>query len=312
YEKVDATLEILETYSLIALCHIVQGEFQEGRVLLQKKVAKSKFPQIKKSRIIQFAVLIINTILTKKTENLEEIAYQISKMKLGKGILNLFKLVQDVTTQYVDTIITITPDKQEIRAGDEIEVKIEVKRPLDLKIVKSQLSYDRIFDLVKDKTIENNNRLIRFRLRPRIQGNLKIGPIVLICKTSTFQFPLKVQKTIHVLPGLPELIIRTDQSELSTVIGNAVPITLILMNQGKGECMNLNLQLTLPEEIELVEGSLEKKLHSLGPQEEFSFTFRIMANAKVEASLFVKLNYEDLEAKIYSIDLEPIRFIAES
>ncbi len=311
YEKVDATLEMLEIYSLIALSYIAQGNFHDGRSLLEKKVAKSTLPQIKKNKIIQFAALIVNTILKKDSENIEEIKWRISKMKVGEGILQLFKTVEDITRLYVDTIVTISPDRAEIRAGDEVQIKVDVKRPADLEIVTSELGYDRLFDLVEEETISADKRVIEFKVRPRIQGKLKIGPISLICKTAEFQFPLKIQKTIKVLPGVPKLIIRAELPEIRTNVGNAVPITLVLINEGKGECMNLNLQLKLPEEIDLVEGTTEKMLHSLGSQEEFSFTFRVMANEKIETPLSATLTYEDLEANKNTIEIESIKFIAE-
>lgn len=151
YEKVGAELELLEIHSLIILCYIVQGKFEEGIALLKKKIAKSTLPQIKNSRIIQFTSLAINTILKKDKASLEEIEYQLTKVKLDPGLMTLFKTVQELIKQYVDTIITITPDRKDIRAGDNFQVKIEVKNPPELEIEASDLVFDRIFDLVEEK-----------------------------------------------------------------------------------------------------------------------------------------------------------------
>ncbi|MFX1296550.1 MAG: hypothetical protein ACFFD2_17045 [Promethearchaeota archaeon] len=314
YEKVDAPMEILEVYSLIILCYIAQGKFQDGIVLMKKKIAKSTLPQIKKNKIIQFTILILNTILKKNVENLEEIDYQISKFKAEKGIIILIKTVQQIIDYYVNTIITITPNKKEIRAGDVVQINIEIKRPQKLEIIQGELVFDRIFDLVEDKIITADNRQFSFKLRPRIQGKLKIGPMTLICKISKFQFPIKIQKTLEILPGHPKLIIQPEIQEITATIGNPFTFTLNLKNLGKGECMNLHLQLTLPneEEYDLLEGSLNKKLHSLGPREEFLFTFRIIANDRLNTKLFVTLTYEDLEENQHQIVMEPIPFIAES
>ena len=120
YEKVDAEIEILEVYALIILCNLVQGKFDEGIALLKSKIVKSTFPQIKKDKIIQLVTLIINTILKKDKDNLEEISFQIDKLKLDQGLITLFRTIQRIVEYYTDTVITITPDKKKIRAGDVI------------------------------------------------------------------------------------------------------------------------------------------------------------------------------------------------
>lgn len=311
YEKVDAIIEIHEIYCLMILCNLAQGKFQDAITLLKKKIAKSTLPQIKKNKIIQLTTLIINTILQKSEENLEEINYQLSKLKLEKGISTLFETVQRLIGYYVETFITISPDQEEIRAGDEVEIKIEVKRPQDLQIIESDLVFDRIFDLIEDKKLTDDKSTIMFKVRPRIQGNLKIGPISLICEIDEFQFPIRIQRTLEIHPGKPNLILQPEVGEINTTVGTPVEFNLNLKNLGKGECMNLSLQLTLPEELELVEGSLEKKLHALGPQEEFLFTFRIIANEKVNTSLNANLTFKDLEEELYSIEMDPIPFNAD-
>ncbi|NVM54215.1 MAG: hypothetical protein HWN66_10985 [Candidatus Helarchaeota archaeon] len=312
YEKVDAGLEILEVYSLIILCNLAQGKFDEGIALMKNKIAKSKFPRIKKNKIIQFVILIINTILKKNVDNLEEIEYQLSKLKVEQGIITLFKTVQQIVKEYAETIVAIMTDKKEIRAGDVIQVSISVKRPPELEIIDSQLVFDRIFDLVEKKQVLADNRTINFKVRPRIQGKLQIGPISLVCQVNEFRFPLKIQKTIEILPGKPELLIEPELAEISTSIGEPVAIALNLKNLGKGECMNLRLQLDLSEELEISEGGLEKKLHSLGPHEEFLFTFRIVANEKVDTTVSATLTYEDLEGNQHTMAMEPIPFTASS
>ncbi|MHA1650251.1 MAG: hypothetical protein ACTSYB_08655 [Candidatus Helarchaeota archaeon] len=313
YEKVDATLEILEVYSLIALCHIAQGKFRDGIDLLKKKVMRSTLPQLKKNKLIQLTVLMVNTILKKDADSLKEIEYQITKTKVGEGIVVLFQTVQQIIDKYVNTIITITPSTEEIRAGDTVEITIEVKRPSTLEILKSELSYDRIFDLVEEKTITPDKRKIYFKLRPRIPGKLKIGPIELVCKVDEFQFPIRIQKLLTILPGKPKLVIEPEIQEIIATVGTPITITLNLKNTGKGECMNLHLKLSLPEkELELLEGGIEKKLHSLGAHEEFPFTFRITINDRINSKLSAILTYEDLEGNQYTMKMDPIPILVES
>lgn len=312
YEKVDAELEILEVYSIIALCNVAQGKFDDGITLMKKKVAKSTFPQIKKNKIIQFAILVVNTILQKKANNLKEIELHLTKIKVDEGVYSLFKTIERLLTHYIETIVAINVDKKEIRAGDTVEVRVLVKRPVELEIIDSTLAFDRLFNLVEDKQTGPDNKKITFKLQPRIQGKLKVGPISLICKIEEFQFPLKVQKTFEILPGKAQLVIEPELSEITAPIGEPVEISLNIKNLGKGECMNLSFALTLPEELELAEGSQEKKLHSLGPKEEFLFTFRIIANEKVDTNLSATVTFEDLEGNQYAIDMESIPFSASS
>jgi hypothetical protein len=254
----------------------------------------------------------LNTILQKNAQNLEEIDLQLKKLKLEEGSLSLIKTVQQILTYYVETIITITTDIKEIRAGDVIQVNITVKQPANLKILSSEITFDRIFDLVKEKSISADNRLISFELRPRIQGKLNVGPISLICKVDEFQFPLKIQKTLDILPGQPELTLEFNAHEFVTEIGDPVTLVLTLKNVGKGDSMNLVMNLTLSEELQLYEGSSEKKLHSLGPHEEFQFTYRIVANAPVDTALSAVLSFEDLEGNKNMITSDSISFVAKN
>lgn len=310
YEKVDATLEILEVYCFITLCYLAQGMFDEGMLLLKKKVVKSKFPQIQKNKLIQLTLLMMNTILKKDAGNLGEIEIQIEKLNLKGGLGTLLKTVEKMINYYVHTVISITIENEELRAGDVADIVVEVKRPEDLQIVQSELNYDRIFDLVEDKQISADKKMIKFKLRPRIQGDLKIGPIALICQVDEFEYPLKIQRTIQVLPGKPRLVVEPQLTEITTNVGVPVELQMNLRNEGKGECMNISFKLELPEELELIEGSLEKKLHSLGPMEEFLFTFRLLAHERIELKLSATLSYDDLEGTQHTMEIEGIPFVA--
>jgi len=312
YEKVDANMEILEVYGIMTVSYIAQGRFDEALAVMKKKIAKSTMPNISKNKIIQFTTLILNTILQKNAQNIEEIDLQLKKLKLEEGYFSLFKTAQRIVNYYLETIITITPNLKEIRAGDVIEISITVKQPPNLEILSSEINFDRIFDLVKEKSTSPDRRAISFELRPRIQGKLSVGPISLICKVEEFQFPLKIQKALEILPGKPELVLEFNAHEFLTEVGDPVTLILNLKNVGKGDSMNLVMTITLPEELQLYEGGNEKKLHSLGPHEEFQFTYRIVANAPVDTTLSAELIYEDLEGNKNTITADPIPFIAKS
>lgn len=139
---------------------------------------------------------------------------------------------------------------------------------------------------------------------------MKIGPISLFCEAGGFEFPLKIQRILEILPGLPDLVIESETPTISTSKGIPVTVTLNVKNIGKGECMNLSIQIVLAENLRLLEGTLEKKLHALGPHEEFSFTFRMIANDKVDAQLLGTMKYDDLEGHPHEMAIKPIPFTA--
>ena len=312
YAKVDANMEILEVYSIISLCYLAQGKFEEASTVMKKKIAKASLPNASKNKIIQLSTLILNTILQKNAQNLEEIDLQLRKVKLDEGYLSLIKTTQRIVSYYVETLVAINTNLKEIRAGDAFQVSIMVKQPPNLEILSSEITFDRLFDLIKEKSMTQDKRTITFELRPRIQGKLNVGPISLVCKVEEFQFPLKIQKTIDILPGKPELVIEANYHEILTAVGEPVTLVFNLKNIGKGESMNLVMNIPLPEELRLTEGSNEKKLHSLGPHEEFQFTYRIVAKAPVNTSLSASLVYEDLEGKQSGITATPIPFVVKT
>lgn len=312
YAKVDANMEILEVYGIDCVIYIAQGKFEEAATVIKKKIAKAAFPNASKNRIIQLATLMVNTILQKNAENLDEIEAQLKKLKLDEGFFSLFKRAHQIIKYYVETLVAINTNLKEIRAGDVFQVNIVVKQPSNLEILSSEINYDRLFDLVKEKSMNQDNRTIIFELRPRIQGKLNIGPISLMCKIEDFQFPLKIQKTVEILPGKPEIVIEANVHDVLTVIGEPITLVFNLKNIGKGESMNLVMTIPLPEELKLNEGSIEKKLHSLGPHEEFQFTYRIVANAPVKTSLTASLLYDDLEGHQNGITAAPIPFIVKT
>jgi hypothetical protein len=312
YTKVDADMEILEVYSILSLLNLVQGKFEEAAAIIKKKIVKAALPNASKNRIIQLSTLILNTILQKNAENLEEIDLQLKKLKLDEGYLSLFKTAQRIVSYYVETLVTINTNLKEIRAGDVFQVSIMVRQPPNLEILSSEISYDRLFDLIKEKSVTPDNKTISFELRPRIQGKLNIGPISLVCKIEELQFPIKIQRTIEVLPGKPEIVIEANSREILTAIGEPVTLVFTLKNIGKGESTNLVMTIPLPEELRLSEGTNEKKLHSLAPHEEFEFTYRIVANAPVSTSLSAALTYEDLEGKQSGITAAPIPFVVKT
>jgi hypothetical protein len=91
-----------------------------------------------------------------------------------------------------------------------------------------------------------------------------------------------------------------------------VTLVYTLKNIGKGESMNLVMNIPLPEELRLNEGSIEKKLHSLGPHEEFQFTYQIVAKAPVNTNLAASLIYDDLEGHQSGITATPIPFVVKT
>ncbi|MHA1263984.1 MAG: hypothetical protein ACTSRS_02015 [Candidatus Helarchaeota archaeon] len=312
YEKVDASLEILEIYCLIILCYLAQGKFQEAVSLLKKKIAKSPFPQIKKNKLIQLTIKMVNTILKKDPVALEEIELQVSKLKLEEGLRVLVNTIRELISYYVQTLITIQISNDELRAGDETVVSVQVKKPTNLKIINCELGYDRVFDLVEDKQFTSDRTGLTFKLRPRIQGTHKIGPISLTCQVGEFQFPLRIQKTIEVLPGKPGLNVELETEEIITQVNVPVLLQLNLKNTGKGECLNISFTLNFPEELSLVEGHQEKRLHSLGANEAFLFSFRIVAHEPIQTEITATITYDDLEGHSNVLQLPPIPFQANT
>jgi hypothetical protein len=228
-------------------------------------------------------------------DELEDIRSEKSKIDLRKGEELLLDRVYDILNVYINSDITLTADKSEIRAGDEFKIVGKLDSEPNFLIKSLNISLDHGFLLIDEPKILDNKREFSFNLESKISGKFRIKP-ELVCESEHFSFPLSSNKIIEIKPGYPIIQFITDVEDLIINLEQPFSVTYVIKNIGRGEAINLKLEIETTPAIQLIEGTATKQLHSLLPQEEFAFVYNFKGNIMGKHSIKSKLAFEGANA----------------
>ena len=91
-----------------------------------------------------------------------------------------------------------------------------------------------------------------------------------------YEFPLLFKKEFEILPGKGDITVNF-QSPFEILQAEKTDLEFILTNEGKGEVTNIYLKIDIPEEILLVGGSIEKRVHAIPTNGTFTFKYLIQS-----------------------------------
>lgn len=296
-EEKDYSQNLLEIFSFISLCYLAVGDFQKSIDYLKKNIQKyaGNIKNVSKIKILNHATKLNNLIIKRDLEELEDIKSEKSKIDLREGEKLLLDRVYDILNVYINSDIILKADKSEIRAGDEFNITGKLDSGPDIVIKSLNILLDHGFSLIDKPKILDNKREFTFGLESKISGKFRIKP-ELICESEHFSFPLSSNKIIEIKPGYPVIQFITDMENLMINLEEPFSVTYAIKNIGRGEAINLKLEIETTPAIQLTEGTLTKQLHSLLPQEEFAFVYNFKGTIMGKHSIKSKLTFEGANA----------------
>ena len=291
---------------LSPLCEASIGKFEQAIEYFKTNLRQIPKRYRIKIPLIDFCTSIFNAIITKKIENLNSSKLVLKDLKLLEGETKLLENLISIIELYVKTKIESIINKEKIESGDSFSLNISLNSPEPIEILKYYVEYDtqrleltNVPKIIKEKPLE-------FIFNAKVQGKAKFGPLLLNCKAKGVEFPFKYQGILNILPGRPKLEVNVE-SEMKLFEGDAFDFEFDITNQGKGEAINLTVNLEVPEEILIIAGTNEKRLYSLNSKESYSFTFPLQA---IKAGTYggkINISYEipqDISKKPQKIEEE--------
>ncbi|MHA1694263.1 MAG: hypothetical protein ACTSWR_05515 [Candidatus Helarchaeota archaeon] len=296
-EKAVYIPKILEIISFISMCYLAVGNFDMAAESLKKNLSKygKGFKNKSKIKILHYVTNINNLILTKKIDDLKELKKEMLKLNLRDGERRLFNRIFEILNVFTDSTISLRIVEKEIRAGDQFTIFGTLNSKNDVEIKSISLNLEHGLKIISGPQISENKISFTAKLISKISGNSKID-INLICITEDFEFPLSSKKVIKIKEGYPIIQFYPSTDQLIGKIEQPLSLNFVVKNVGMGEAVDLSLIIEHSVGIQLIEGTKEKKLHSLAPQEEFVFVYNLTGKILGKHIIKAKLSYQGINS----------------
>ena len=135
-------------------------------------------------------------------------------------------------------------------------------------------------------------------IKPKTEGHVTIGPLVMILKDQTgYQFELQSNTIkLQVLEKVSDLKLGFQPTKLP--IQTESEVVFSVKNIGNSNLYNLNFEFSFSQNIETRLGSTQKRVNSLGPNEVLRLPLTIFAVSGSTATVSAKYQFEDTQSQL--------------
>ncbi|MHC1590589.1 MAG: hypothetical protein ACXQS8_00715, partial [Candidatus Helarchaeales archaeon] len=298
--KVNKEKEVMHAACLASFIRLVQGRFKEAITFFKSNLQNNRFKNIEKDLLIQFTENVLNGIISKNQDYLQKAREIFSRLKLRDGEFKLCESVLHVLEEFLKFKIksNVIPDK--FHAGETFKFLFFISHPQDLTLLDSSLDHDASkLELMSELSVNENCKEYSLEFKAKVDGQSKIGPIKIRVQTADgFKFPLTISRAVKILPGKPHLRMIIEEQQL--IKGEKNQLELLLVNEGRGEALDIELILEFPETLLFTGGSNVKKLHSLKANAKFPLSFLVTPLTSDSLRGKYILKYTD-DSKVQSI-----------
>lgn len=307
----DRYYNILLFSCLSYLCLLIKGRQEEGLNLVKKYknyVEDSYFKENNLTILVKDLTIAINE---KKIKYLEKIEHDFHKLNFHEPEKTLTKKALVLVNTYNSLKTDLSIDKQVYTTKDLITLTLEVDTaPLldisnhefynyqinELKITKIGVNLSDNFTTQKKPELPmilelgETHKLI-FKIKPHFQLEKSfIGPFLLTSELDgemIFYHTTSQQITPNLISPPPSLDISIKNLR-PPLIDKTFPLEILLENKSEGEALDLNVEVTFPDEMKVMRGTLKKQIYSLKPNEDMKW----------------EINLKPLEAGDYTITID--------
>jgi hypothetical protein len=198
-----------------------------------------------------------------------------------KEFTTYVRSVQDVIRGSAALSINLTPNKLEVKPGDQISIKAKISNHTPLLIEKLYLQpgskgqfIKTSFDNKRINLTENKNLEYDFLLEPHLTGQWFIGPLIIHYHVNGVNFETKSDiLKVNVLPGKKELKLDLDFSIVEEDF--EFEFKSYITNSGETPLENIKVLLKIPSTGKFTEGAPERTIYELRNGEKIEFANRV-------------------------------------
>jgi tetratricopeptide (TPR) repeat protein len=302
--------------TLSYFCYFIKGEPKKGLQLVKKMQQGVDKDFFKKHQLIHIITNITIALRDKNDIYIEKIKEQINDIKLNKSEMELIQKVLLLAS--IQTVITpkISLNQEEYTTNDLIEVNIKTEGNSIGSIIENNINSLEIkeISLIKGTVGHSDNLTVKqkpdfpldlslkngininYLLKPHfLKDETIIGPVTLTGRIDgIYQFYIENRKEFPVmLLSPPTHLDMTVDSLKPPLIEKTFPLEILIENNSESEARNLEITLTLPENLKLMRGTLEKQIYSLRPNETIEWQISAKPKKAEEAEIIAELKYTD-------------------
>ncbi|MBD3211027.1 MAG: hypothetical protein GF311_00335 [Candidatus Lokiarchaeota archaeon] len=307
--------------SLSFLCYFVLGNPDKGLQLLKKirKMVKDDF--FKENPLIHLATNLTIAIRDKKPVYIEKIIEDFKKIDLNEIEMKLAKiaiLMAEIQSNLTPELIL---DQETYTTRELIGIDVKIDGTI-LEAITNNSFYDYAISdfIISEYRMDQSDNLtiqtkpdlpvnlipgqtLQFQmvLKPHFQvENCFIGPFKLKCELNQSLICYIEDKDQHnvELTAPPTYLDVAVKSLKPPLIDQTFPLEILIENNSDGEASNLEIQIELPEILQLRRGTTEKQIYSLRSNENIRWEINARPVEAAESEIKVKLKYEDPDQKV--------------
>ncbi|MFX1486410.1 MAG: hypothetical protein ACFFBS_04860 [Promethearchaeota archaeon] len=268
--------------NLNGLCYLVAGNYTKFSKCEEKT---RKYRSLLNERTEDHNVIskIWNSITKRDADELGMAKKVFRELKLSPQERRLVENGITLAEKALRVNLSLTVERKEVGVGEHFGLVASLNSPEKLSLMEFTMKYPRNMAMVTDFALPRDSVSkvkIDAKAKGSLPGKILIGPMKLLCKDRAERVLMVVSDQIELSIHPPESIVEIQFSLHANIVsvGEEVEATMDLSNMSKGEATNIVARLDIPEEIEIIQGTIEKRIHALAPGERMSFLMVLQPN----------------------------------
>jgi len=225
--------------------------------------------------ITKFKLLINITFkLDKETYTTKEII----NLNLGFDTSNLLQVLKDSFLHYELDVFNIT--KLSVNLSDNLSLSKKSKFPFRIEVGKQTH--------------------LEFAFKTHFQvDNPIIGPMFLTCELNNNLIFIYETQSIKLHLISPPTTLNTSINNLRPpLIGQTFPLEIVVENKGKGEALDVKIDVEFPEDLKVMRGTINKQIFSLKTNEELKWEISLKPIEAGDYIIKINLKFMDTDQNL--------------
>lgn len=307
--------------ALSYFCYFVEGVPENGLQLIKKIQRGIDQEFFKKNELIHLITNLTIALRDKKEIYLKRVKEDFNGLELNKverGLIRKIVLLASIQACLTPKILFT---QEEFTTNDLIDVNIELNINQIKDVIKSEFNSLKIenFHIIKSNVAHSDNLTIKkkpkfpqplslqndlninYVLKPHfLKDETLIGPVTIygiINETYHFKIENKNQFELKLIPPPTHLDVSIETLK-PPMIDTTFPLEIVIENNSESEARELEIKITLPDEINLMRGTLQKQIYSLRPNETIDWQISAKPNKAGDFEIKGDIKYKDPDQKI--------------
>lgn len=301
--------------ALSYLCLFIKGKQDQGLTVLKQVKKEVDVTFFKDNPLIKLVKNLTIALRDNNKDYLDKVESEFEKYKFRETEGILMKKVLVLAKTHISIITNLKLDKKEYTTKEIIRLTLEIDTTPLLEISNYPFYNYKIEEirttntgltLSDNLTAQKKPELpfvlkigqkgeYKYEVKPHFQvDNTFIGPILLTCELDkNFIFFLKTKAIKPVLISPPASLEISLNNLKTPLINQTTPIEVLVSNKSKGEALDINIELELPEKLKLMRGTSKKQIYSLKANEEMKWEISLKPLEAGDYEIKFNLQFKD-------------------